>query len=89
MDTEQILGMLAKSFVRKGNDFIFTLRKGLKYHDGTPITAKSIEEGYERVFASKGISYFLLAMAAVPDPSHIKAIGPDKVRSTWTSRTCS
>jgi peptide/nickel transport system substrate-binding protein len=80
VDTEQILGMLAKSFVRKGNDFVFTLRKGLKYHDGTPITAKSIEEGYERVFASKGISYFLLAMAAVPDPSHIKAIGPDRVR---------
>ena len=80
VDTEQILGMLAQSFVRKGNDFIFTLRKGLKYHDGTPITAKSIEEGYRRVFASKGISYFLLAMAAVPDPSHIKAIGPNKVR---------
>jgi peptide/nickel transport system substrate-binding protein len=80
VDTEQILGMLAKSFRRKGNDFIFTLRKGLKYHDGTPITAKSIEEGYERVFASKGISYFLLAMAAVPDPSHIKAIGDDQVR---------
>jgi peptide/nickel transport system substrate-binding protein len=80
VDTEQILGMLAQSFVRKGNDFIFTLRKGLKYHDGTPITAKSIEEGYRRVFASKGISYFLLAMAAVPDPSHIKAIGRNKVR---------
>src|SRR6266540_3143363 len=80
VDTEQILGMLAQSFARKGNDFIFTLRKGLKYHDGTPITAKSIEEGYRRVFASKGISYFLLAMAAVPDPSHIKAIGPNKVR---------
>jgi peptide/nickel transport system substrate-binding protein len=80
VDTEQILGMLAQSFVRKGNDVIFTLRKGLKYHDGTPITAKSIEEGYRRVFASKGISYFLLAMAAVPDPSHIKAIGPNKVR---------
>jgi peptide/nickel transport system substrate-binding protein len=80
VDTEQILGMLAQSFVRKGNDFIFTLRKGLKYHDGTPITAKSIEEGYRRVFASKGISYFLLAMAAVPDPSHIKAVGRNKVR---------
>jgi peptide/nickel transport system substrate-binding protein len=80
VDTEQILGMLAQSYVRKGNDFIFTLRKGLRYHDGTPITAKSIVEGYRRVFASKGISYFLLSMAAVPDPSHITAVGPDKVR---------
>jgi peptide/nickel transport system substrate-binding protein len=80
VDTEQIMGMLAQSYVRKGNDFIFTLRKGLKYHDGTPIDAKSIVEGYRRVFASKGISYFLLSMAAVPDPSHITAVGRDRVR---------
>src|SRR5438876_11668136 len=80
VDTEQILGMLAQSYVRQGNDYIFTLRKGLKYHDGTPITAKEIVEGYRRVFASKGISYFLLTMAAVPNPAHISPIGHDKVR---------
>ena len=72
--------MLAQSYVRNGNDFIFTLRKGLKYHDGTPITAKSIEQGYRRVFEAKGISYFLLTMAAVTDPSHIKALDDRRVR---------
>ncbi len=84
VDTEAILPMLAQSYVRKGNDFIFTLRKGLKYHDGTPITAKEIEQGYKRIFDAKGISYFLLTMAAVTDPSHIKA--------PWrraTARSCS
>src|SRR5262245_1758363 len=80
VDTERILGMLAQSYVRKGNDFIFTLRKGLKYHDGTPVTAKEIEQGYRRVFESKGISYFLLTMAAVMDPSHIKALDTYRVR---------
>jgi peptide/nickel transport system substrate-binding protein len=80
VDTERILGMLAQSYVRKGNDFIFTLRKGLKYHDGTPLTAKSIEQGYRRVFEAKGISYFLLTMAAVTDPSHIKALDERRVR---------
>ena len=80
VDTEKILGMLAESYVRKGNDFIFTLRKGLKYHDGTPVTAKELEEGYKRVFASKSVSYFLLTMASVPDPSHVKAIAPNKLR---------
>jgi peptide/nickel transport system substrate-binding protein len=80
VDTETILPMLAQSFVRKGNDFIFTLRKGLKYHDGTPITAKEIEKGYQRVFDAKGISYFLLTMAAVTDPSHIKALDKYRVR---------
>ena len=80
VDTETILGMLAQSYTRKGNDFIFTLRKGLKYHDGTPITAKEIEQGYRRVFDAKGISYFLLTMAAVTDPSHIKALDTYRVR---------
>src|SRR5262245_662341 len=80
VDTESILGMLAQSFTRNGNDFIFTLRKGLKYHDGTPITAKEIEQGYRRVFDAKGISYFLLTMAAVSDPSHIKALDNRRVR---------
>src|SRR5438105_1524099 len=80
VDTEAILPMLAQSYVRKGNDFIFTLRKGLKYHDGTPITAKEIEQGYKRIFDAKGISYFLLTMAAVTDPSHIKALDSRRVR---------
>ena len=80
VDTEHINGMLAQSYMRKGNDFIFTLRKGLKYHDGTPITAKEIEQGYRRVFESKGISYFLLTMAAVMDPSHIKALDTYRLR---------
>jgi peptide/nickel transport system substrate-binding protein len=80
VDTETILGMLAQSYVRKGKDFIFTLRKGLKYHDGTPITAKEIEQGYRRVFDAKGISYFLLTMAAVTAPDHIKALDQYRVR---------
>ena len=80
VDTESILPMLAASYVRKGNDFIFTLRKGLKYHDGTPITAKEIEKGYQRIFDAKGISYFLLTMSAVTDPSHIKALDTYRVQ---------
>jgi len=80
VDTETILGMLAESYTRKGNDFVFTLRKGLKYHDGTPITAKEIEQGYKRVFDAKGISYFLLTMSAVTDPSHIKALDTYRVQ---------
>jgi peptide/nickel transport system substrate-binding protein len=80
VDTEQVIGMLAESYVRKGNDYIFTLRKGLRYHDGTPVTAKSIEQGYRRVFDAQGISYFLLTMAAVPKPDHIRALDDRRVR---------
>ncbi|TMD71822.1 MAG: ABC transporter substrate-binding protein [Chloroflexi bacterium] len=82
VDTEQIDGMLAESYQTSGNQVIFTLRQGLTYNDGTPITAPVIEQGYRRIFEAQGISYFLLSMAAVPDPSHIKALDDRRVAIT-------
>jgi peptide/nickel transport system substrate-binding protein len=79
VDTESIQGMLAESYEQKGDSFIFTLRNDASYHDGTPVTARHIEEGYRRVFGAEGISYFLLAMAAVPDPDHIRALDDRRV----------
>jgi peptide/nickel transport system substrate-binding protein len=82
VDTEAIDGMLAESYETKGNQVIFTLRHGLAYNDGSPITAQVIEQGYRRIFEAKGISYFLLSMAAVTDPSHIKALDDRRVAIT-------
>src|SRR5438309_6759405 len=42
-------------------------------------TAQVSEDGYRRVFAAQGISYFLLSMAAVPDPDHVKALDDHRV----------
>jgi peptide/nickel transport system substrate-binding protein len=74
VDTESIVGMLAESYEEKGNSVVFTLRDGLAYHDGTPITAKEVANGYRRVYEAEGISYFLLTMAAVPDPDMVRAL---------------
>ena len=82
VDTESIEGMLAEGYSTSGNQVIFTLRQGLTYNDGTPITAQIIEQGYRRIFEAQGISYFLLQMAAVPDPSHIKALDDRRVAIT-------
>jgi peptide/nickel transport system substrate-binding protein len=79
VDTESIDGMLAESYQTSGNEVIFTIRQGLTYSDGTPITAPVIEQGYRRIFEAQGISYFLLSMAAVPDPNHIKALDDRRV----------
>jgi peptide/nickel transport system substrate-binding protein len=79
VDTESIQGMLAESWEESGSSVVFTLREGITYHDGTPVTAKYIEEGYRRVFEAEGISYFLLSMAAVPDPDHIRALDDRRV----------
>ena len=74
VDTESILGMLAESVETQGNNVIFTIRQGASYSDGTAITAPLIADGYRRVMDAKSVSYFLLAMAAVPDGAHIRAL---------------
>ncbi len=79
VDTEQIVGMLAENFDEKGSSVVFTLRDGARYHDGTPVTAKEIENGYRRVYEAEGISYFLLTMAAVSKPDMIRARGGKNV----------
>jgi peptide/nickel transport system substrate-binding protein len=79
VDTESIQGMLAESFEDTGESVVFTLRDGITYHDGTPVTAEHIEQGYRRVFEAQGISYFLLSMAAVPDPDHVRALDSRRV----------
>ncbi len=79
VDTESIQGMLASGYEEKGNSVIFTLRDGLTYHDGTPVTAQEIERGYRRVYEAEGISYFLLTMAAVPDPDQVRALDDKRI----------
>lgn len=79
VDTESIQGMLAESYEETESSVVFTLRDGITYHDGTPVTANHIEQGYRRVFEAEGISYFLLSMAAVPDPDHIRALDDRRV----------
>src|SRR5207253_2702119 len=75
-------GTTTTSKTPTGNQVVFTLRQGLTYNDGTPITAQIIEQGYRRIFEAQGISYFLLSMAAVPDPSHVKALDDRRVAIT-------
>jgi peptide/nickel transport system substrate-binding protein len=86
VDTEQIVGMLAESFEETRNAVVFALRDGLTYHDGTPVTAKEIENGYRRVYEAEGISFFLLTMAAVADPDMIRARGDKQVEIQMEKR---
>jgi peptide/nickel transport system substrate-binding protein len=86
VDTESIEGMLAESYEETESSVVFTLRDGITYHDGTPVTAKHIEQGYRRVFEAQGISYFLLSMAAVPDPDYIRALDDRRVEIRMDQR---
>lgn len=82
VDTEQIGQMLAESYEEQGDKVVFTLREGVTYHDGKPVTAEAIEQGYRRVYESQGISYFLLTMAGVSSPDQIRALDDRRIEFT-------
>ena len=53
--TGEVVPLLAKSFLIKGNDYIITLRHGVQWSDGKEITADDVLYTYEEiVFAGFG-----------------------------------
>lgn len=74
VDTSKILGMLADKWEMAADGTItFTLRPGLKWANGDPITAQAIVDGYRRIYEVGGISSFLLIMGGVTTPEQFSA----------------
>lgn len=48
-DTHTLQGDLAHSWQQHGNQLTVTLRKGLKFHDGSPILAEDIKAHFQRL----------------------------------------
>ncbi len=44
---------LAESWELKGKEWVFKLRKGIKFHDGTPLTAHDVEFSFNRIKTDK------------------------------------
>jgi peptide/nickel transport system substrate-binding protein len=74
VDTGNIVGMLAESWNQEGDTVTFKLREGLTFHNGDPITAQAIVEGYQRIFEVGGLSYFLLTMGSVNEASAFEVV---------------
>lgn len=74
VDTSKIMGMLAESWEQDGKVVTFHLRKGLKFHNGNPITAQVVVDGYKRIFEQNGMSSFLLIMGSVTKPDQFEAV---------------
>ncbi|MCM0147260.1 SgrR family transcriptional regulator [Photobacterium galatheae] len=51
--TGDIQGNLVIHWERQGNDWLFTLRKGLLFHDGTPVTSQSVRDHFKRLSLSE------------------------------------
>jgi peptide/nickel transport system substrate-binding protein len=82
IDTSKIEGMLAESWSQDGNVVTFKLRPGLTYHNGDPVNAEAIVEGYRRIFEVQGVSSFLLSMGSVNSPDAFKAVDEYTVQMT-------
>ena len=48
------VGVLAESWQFQGNKWAFKLRKGIKFHDGSPFTSKDVSFSVERMRDEKG-----------------------------------
>jgi peptide/nickel transport system substrate-binding protein len=51
LDEERVeyVPKLAESWELKGKEWVFKLRKGIKFHDGTPLTAHDVEFSFNRI----------------------------------------
>src|ERR687898_325598 len=52
-DKREYRGVLAESWTVKGNKLHFTLRKGIRFHDGTPFTGKDVVASLKRMITDK------------------------------------
>src|SRR5215472_14879726 len=46
-------GVLAESWQMKGNKLSFQLRKGVRFHDGTPFSARDVVASFKRIITDK------------------------------------
>ncbi len=79
----KILPDLAVSWIQSGNDWTFTLRKGVKFHDTKAFTAADVKASIDRMLKmQQGLSFLLynIANVDVVDPStvviHCKTANP-------------
>jgi peptide/nickel transport system substrate-binding protein len=52
-DHREYRGVLAESWQMKGNKIHFKLRKGIRFHDGTPFSSKDVIASFKRILTDK------------------------------------
>ena len=52
-ERKQYVPKLAESWEFKGKEWVFKLRKGIKFHDGSPFTAEDVVYSFNRIKTDK------------------------------------
>jgi peptide/nickel transport system substrate-binding protein len=80
----KILPALATSWTQKGKVWTFTLRKGVKFHSGTPFTANDVKVSLDRMLKlNSGLSYLLYDVASVKVNSPYSVTITAKTKGPW------
>lgn len=59
---------------KDGMSVTFKLRKGAKFHDGTPVTAKDVKWSYDRALAMGGFPTFQMKAGSLEKPEQFVAV---------------
>ncbi len=66
-----------------GKTYTFTLRRGVKFHNGNPVTAAAVEFSLRRVFqVPSEISFIMTSFIARPED--VRTAGPERVQITFS-----
>ncbi len=80
-DTEKIIGNVAESaeISPDGRKITYSIRKGLKFHDGTPLDGGAVKFTFDRIIKSRGIGCSYLAIAGARTPEMIELVDKNTV----------
>jgi peptide/nickel transport system substrate-binding protein len=79
-DPTDFVGDVAESWTRSPDGLVYTfkLRKGIKFHDGSPLTSRDVKASFDKIiFPPEGVvsdrkaMYFMVKSVDAPDPSTV------------------
>ncbi|CAN5143074.1 ABC transporter substrate-binding protein [soil metagenome] len=73
---------LAESWAiaKDGTSVTFKLRKGAKFHDGTPVTAKDVKWSFERALGMGGFPTFQMKAGSIEKPEQFEVVDDQTFR---------
>ncbi len=69
-----------------GNSVTFKLRKGARFHDGTPVTAKDVKWSFDRAVSVGGFPTFQMAAGSLEKPEQFEVVDEHSFRVKFIRR---
>jgi peptide/nickel transport system substrate-binding protein len=85
----QFRGQVASAWTwsKSRKEIVFTIRKGIKFPDGTPIDANAVKLSLDRCFDVKAVGSFLFSMVGLNAKSQVDVLDDHHIRFTLPKPT--